>query len=208
MSLHVQRHAGMAGVVGGLLWAVTPLRQPIFDAGRTPDEGETVFRVYNLVLIVIAILLTIALLRLRHERGQVAGRSFALGWWIVLVGHALILVGSLPAVVFGDQRRDLVMGGQDLGFLGAMIAGLGGLLVGISVLLRRGRGASLASWLFLLTLPLGILATVLLTAMGVHEDYLGLPVTVLYGGAWVALGSSWLQGQEENASSAAADVRR
>ncbi len=41
--------------VGGFLWAVTPLRQPIFDAGRTPDEGEAFFRIYNLLLIAIAI---------------------------------------------------------------------------------------------------------------------------------------------------------
>lgn len=203
-----QRQAGIAGVVGGLLWALTPLRQPIFDAGRTPDEGETFFRIYNLVLIAIAILLTVALLRLRREPGQVASRLFVPGWWIILVGHVLLLVGSLPAVVFGDQQRDLVMGGQDLGFLGAMIAGLGGLLVGASALLRGARRAGLASWLLLLTLPLGLLVTFLLTAAGVHEDYLGLPITILYGGAWVVLGWSWTRGRDEHAIQPSPELRR
>jgi hypothetical protein len=90
MVLSAQRQAGISGVVGGFLWAVGPLRQPIFDAGRTPDEGETFFRIYNFVLIAIAILLTIAgkskgsastghgdryLARVLGEAAVMAGRS-------------------------------------------------------------------------------------------------------------------------------------
>ncbi len=77
---------------------------------------------------------------------------------------------------------------QDLGFLGAMIAGVGGLLVGVSTLRHHRRRAGAAPWLLLLTLPLGFLAIALLATMGAHEDYLGLPLTMLYGGAWIALG--------------------
>ncbi len=79
MLLSAQRQAGVSAVVGGFLWAVTPLRQPIFDAGRTPDEGETFFRIYNLVLIAIAILLTIALVWLRREPTRVTSRLSATG---------------------------------------------------------------------------------------------------------------------------------
>ena len=180
MFVPVQRLAGISGMVGGFLWAVTPLRQPIFDAGRTPEEGETFFRMYNLVIIAIAVLLTIALVRLRRRPMRVTGRLFTAGWSTILVGHVLLLVGSLPAAVFGDQARSLVKVGQDLGFTGALIAGLGGFLVGVSTLRQHRRRAGTASWLLLLT------------AAGVPEDYLGLPLTVLYGGAWMVLGSSWL----------------
>lgn len=79
MSAWVQRYAGIGGVVGGLLWALTPLRQPVFGAGRTPDEGVTFFRLYNLVLMLIAVLLTLALVRLRAELRD-SGRLFTLGW--------------------------------------------------------------------------------------------------------------------------------
>lgn len=184
-----QRHAALSGVVGGFMWAVTPLRQPVFDAGRTPDEGELFFRIFNLVLVAIVILLTIALLRLR---GSSPARLFKTGWWTILIGHVLLLVGSIPAVLLGDAARGLVKGGQDVGFLGAMVAGLGGFLVGVSG--RRSRSIpKVALWLLLLTLPLGLLAISLLAAIGTPEDYLGLPLTVLYGGAWIVLGWSWIR---------------
>ena len=191
MSAWVQRYAGIGGVVGGLLWALTPLRQPVFGAGRTPDEGVTFFRLYNLVLMLIAVLLTLALVRLRAELRD-SGRLFTLGWWTILVGHVLLFAGSVPAVVLGDGPRDVVMGGQDLGFLGAMVAGLGGILAGLDML-RRRRSPALASWLLLLTLPAGFLGLALRGAMGVSDDVLGLPLTVLYGGAWVVLGWSWIR---------------
>lgn len=189
------RYAAISGLVGGFLWAVTPLRQPIFDAGRSPDEGETFFRVYNLVLVAAVILLTVALGRLRREAPPVAGRLFATGWWTILAGHVLIVLGSVPAVILGDRLRDLVMGGQDLGFVGAMIAGLGGFLVGCRTLRGHRNLPAAGSWMLLLTLPLGFALLALLSAMGVPEDYLGLPLTVLYGGAWVVFGASWLRGQ-------------
>ncbi len=187
----IRTQAGFSGVVGGLSWAVTPLHQPVFDAGRTPDEGELFFRIYNLVLIAIALLLTAALFRLR---GSSPARLFRTGWWAILVGHVLVLVGSVPAVLFGDAAGSLVRVGQDVGFLGAMVAGLGAFLVGVSALRSRSR-PSPAAWLLLMTLPLGLLAVTLLTAIGTPEDYLGLPLTALYGGAWTALGLSWLRGR-------------
>jgi hypothetical protein len=178
-------------VLGGVLWAVTPLRQPVFDAGRTAEEGETFFRSYNGVLVVVAALLTVALLHLR-DSARTAGKAAAVGWWIVLVGHVLLAVGSVPALLLGDGAPDLVTGGQDLGFLGAMVAALGALVLGVA-LRRHAVESSLAAWLLLLTLPLGIILTVTLDALGVPEDYLGLPLTVLYGGAWVVLGLRWLR---------------
>ena len=192
--------AGAGAVVGGLLWAVTPLRQPVLGAGRTPDEGVLVFRTYNLLLLVIAVLLTLGLLRLPalvRARSRLSG----IGWWMVLVGHVLLFLGSLPAVLLGGDLPDLVRGGQDLGFLGALVAAAGALLIGLR--LRRGGSAPAAAWLFLLTLPLGVLATVALSALGTPVDYLGLPLTLLYGGAWIAAGLRLLSQPDHRTSSVA-----
>lgn len=125
MKLSDSKLAGLSGIIGGILWALTPLRQPIFDAGRTADEGVLFFRAYNGALIVIAILLTIALLHVRASMAiRRGGRSYLLGWWTVLMGHALLALGSLPALIHGARAENLVTAGQDLGFLGAMIAAL------------------------------------------------------------------------------------
>lgn len=180
------RLAGISAILGGVLWAVTPLRQPVFGAGRTPEEGELFFRAYNGLIVVVVVLLTAALLRHRAPSGS-GSRVRAVGWCTILVGHLMLLLGSLPALLLGGTARSLVMGAQDLGFLGALVAGLGALVLGAADLRRRA-GPVLAAWLFVLTVPLGLLATVLLSVAGVPEDYLGLPLTVLYGGAWVVLG--------------------
>ena len=180
--------AGWSGLVGGLLWALTPLRQPVFGAGRTAAEGETFFRVYNLVLILIAVLLTIALLRLREALPP--SRVTSSGWGLMLIGHILLMLGSLPALLLGDAAAALVTAGQDLGFVGAMVAALGALLLGAGTL-GVAQVPTTASILFLLTLPLGLVATTLLSVVGTPEDYLGLPLTILYGSAFIILGLIW-----------------
>lgn len=47
---------GLRTVVGGALWTITPLREPLLG-GRFP--GHPVFRPYNFVLLVIAVLLIV-----------------------------------------------------------------------------------------------------------------------------------------------------
>ena len=148
------RQAGRSGLVGGLLWALTPLRQPVFGAGENADQGETFFRLYNVALMVIGVLLTVALLGLR-DLSRSGKRSAAIGWWTILAGQALTVAGSVPAVILGDTATAFVMGGQDLGFLGAMIAALGAFILGLSAL-RQRRPPRLAFWLFLLTFHLDL----------------------------------------------------
>jgi hypothetical protein len=182
--------AAICAVAGGTLWALTPLRQPIFQAGRSPEEGETFFRMYNLVVVVIAVLLTVALLRLQRQEYRPKSRMFLVGWCVILAGHALILTGSLPGVVLGAWMSDVVMAAQDIGFLGALVAALGAIPLGIARL-RRKMPAKPASLLFIAALPIGLLGITILPGLGVPEDYLGLPLTVLYGGAWAVLGADW-----------------
>jgi hypothetical protein len=84
----------------------------------------------------------------------------------------------------------MVTTGQDVGFVGAMVAALGALVLGAGTL-RQAQVPTIASILWLSTLPLGLGATTLLSAAGTPEDYLGLPLTLLYGAAFVVLGVSW-----------------
>lgn len=175
---------GLSGMVGGALWALTPLRQPLLG-GRFPEHP--VFRTYNLVLLVIAVLLAAGLWAL-HARYKLSyGRLGTAGVIVVFVGYVMLFLGSVPAVVFSPAgSRGLIRTGQDLGFLGALVAGVGAVLLGIALL--RARSAPRAGALLLVVaLPVGIVGVIVVSALGL-ADVAGLPLTVLYGGAWIVLG--------------------
>ncbi len=172
-------------MVGGALWALTPLREPLFG-GRFP--GHPVFRPYNFVLVVIAVLLIVGLLALHNRYKGRYGRLGAVGAVVIFIGYALLLFGSIPAVLLSpDGLRGLIKAGQDLGFLGALVSGVGAILLGVA--LWRARAASRPGALLLvIALPIGFVGVILLSAVG-FEDIAGLALTVPYGGAWVLLGS-------------------
>jgi hypothetical protein len=174
---------GLASMAGGALWALTPLREPLLG-GRFPEDP--VFRPYNLVLLVIAALLTVGLWALRARYKGSYGRLGAAGVVVIFVGYALMFLGSVPAVVLSPGgARGLIMTGQDLGFLGALVAGLGAVVLGIG--LWRARSAPRAGALLLIAAPpVGILGVIVVSALGL-ADVAGLPLTVLYGGAWIVL---------------------
>lgn len=189
------RWGGLACMVGGALWALTPLRQPLLG-GELP--GSPVFRPYNLVLVIISVLLTLGLLALRSRYRHRYRRPGAVGDFVVLVGYALQLLGSLPAVVLPADRLAVVMAGQDLGFLGALVAGIGALPLGVA-LWRAGGGSRTGAALLVSALPVGFVGAVLISVAG-WADVAGLPFTVLYGGAWVELGRHlWSQREPTNA---------
>jgi O-antigen ligase len=106
---------------------------------------------------------------------------------VVFVGYALMFVGSLPAVVLSpDGSRELILAGQDLGFLGALVAGVGAIPLGIA-LWHTQSGSRAGALLLIISLPIGTVGTLLVSALG-FADIAGLPLTVLYGGAWMSLG--------------------
>jgi hypothetical protein len=172
-------------MVGGVLWAITPLREPILG-GRFP--GHPVFRPYNLVIVVIAILLIMGLLGLHARYKGSYGRLGTAGVVVILVGYALLFFGSIPAVLFSASgSRGLILAGQDLGFIGSLVSGVGAILLGIA--LWRARAAPrLGAMLLIIALPVGIIGVILVSAAGL-ADAAGLPLTVLYGGAWILLGN-------------------
>lgn len=179
------RWGGLASIVGGALWALTPLRETLFG-GRAPEHP--VFRPYNFVLVVIAVLLIAGLLALRNRYKGRYGRLGAAGVIVIFVGYAMIFFGSIPAVLLSpDGFRGLILAGQDLGFLGALVSGVGAILLGIA-LWRAGAASRLGALLLIIALPVGFVGVVLVAAIG-FVDIAGLALTVPYGGAWVMLGS-------------------
>ena len=179
------RWGGIAAMAGGALWAVTPLREPVLGGGGLP--GDPIFRPYNFVLLIIAALLTLGLLALRAQYKGDTGAWGTVGVAVIFAGYALLFVGSIPAVLLSPGTlRSLIQAGQDLGFLGALIAGVGAVPLGI--VLWRARAASrLGALLLIIALPVGFIGVILVAAVG-FEDIAGLPLTVVYGGAWVILG--------------------
>lgn len=179
------RWAGLAAMVGGTLWAITPLREPILG-GRFP--GHPVFRPYNFVIVVVAVLLIIGLLALHARYKGSYGRLGTAGVVVIFVGYALLFFGSVPAVLFSASGpRGLILAGQDLGFLGALVSGVGAILLGVALWRARAAPRS-GSVLLIIALPVGIIGVILVSAAGL-ADAAGLPLTVLYGGAWILLGS-------------------
>ena len=183
-SSNLSRWGGLASMVGGALWAVTPLREPMLG-GRLPEHP--VFRPYNMALVVIGVLLTVGLFAVHTQYKSRYGRRGRVGVAVVLVGYALMVVGSLPAALLSPNGlRDLIMVGQDLGFLGALVAGAGAILLG-SALWRASAAARLAALLLIIALPIRLVGVMLISAAQL-EDIAGLPLTVLYGSAWFVLG--------------------
>lgn len=179
------RWGGLASMIGGALWAITPLREPLFG-GRLPEHP--VFRPYNFLLLVIAVLLIVGLLALHSRYKREYGRLGTAGVVVILLGYALLLMGSLPAILLSPESlRGLIMAGQDLGFLGSLVSGVGAILLGIA--LWRVRAASrLGSLLLIVALPVGFVGVILLSAVA-SPDIAGLALTVPYGGAWVVFGN-------------------
>lgn len=187
ISSQFHRWGGLAAVTGGALWALTPLREDVFGGGGVPEDA--VFRPYHLVIVIITALLTAGLVALHARHGDTSRRSGTAGTFMILGGYALLFLGSLPAVVAsGESLGDVVRIGQDLGFLGAVISAPGGIPLGVA-LRRTPATPRLGPLLLITSFPVGLLGVVVVSAIGL-EDAAGLPLTALYGGAWIVLGHS------------------
>lgn len=185
MSERLWKLGGIAAMLGGALWALTPLRQDVFGGGRFPESP--IFRPYHFVVEVIMILLIVGLVALHARYKRTYGHLGTAGVVVIFGGYALGLVGGIPAVLFtSDGLRDVTMLGQDLGFLAVLVAGSGAILLGVA--LWRARAVPrLAALLLIISLPVGLPGVIVLQGIGL-VDSAGLALTVPYGGAWIILG--------------------
>ncbi len=186
MSSNLIRWGGPAMMLGGLLWAVTPLRDVVLGGGGTPDHP--VFRPYNVVIGAIAVLLIVGLAGLYLRYKETYRRLGIVGVVVIFAGHALLLAGSIPAIVLApDRSSGLIQAGQDLGFLGALVAAMGAIFLGIA-LWRTRAAPRAAALLLIIALPVGLPGTILIQSIGL-VSIAGLAMTVPYGAAWMILGS-------------------
>ena len=170
-------------MAGRALCALTSQRQDVLGGGRYPESP--IFRAYSFVLLIIAVLLTLGLLALHARHKESYGPLGTAGVVVIFVGYVLLFIGTIPAVLFpSDGLRGVIMIGQNLGFFGALIAGAGGILLGVALWRAIPQ---LGALLLIISLPVGLSGTIALEAIG-SQDSAGLALTVLYGGAWMRLG--------------------
>ncbi len=151
-----------------------------------PDHPA--FRPYNATLGGIAVLLILGLAGLHALYGGTYRSLGTIGAAVILVGYVLLFAGSIPAVFLDpDGSLGLIRVGQDLGFLGALVAALGGFFLGVA-LWRMQAVPRTAALLLMGTLLVGVAGVIVLEFIGL-VSIAGLAMTVPYGIAWMMLGN-------------------
>lgn len=188
------RHARIA-TAGAVLWTVSPVVWAVSDvrdhpAGSLPFVAVAV--AWWTCMVAAPLLLLAGHRALRASLGGSAGRVGTAGIVTAATGLAAMGIGigiELASMTAGGGE---VAVGYALWMGGFLVAVIGGLLTGITVIRRRRDGASqVAGWLLVLALPLGI-------GIGLVGDLLApqteavfwATLTVPTGLAWVLLGRS------------------
>lgn len=164
------RLAGIAGMVGGTLWAIIPLVDGVY-----PLYMKTLAVVPALLILTVYGIWT----RYRESISRVDVASLALGFGVLTVvalWNATISDGNLAAT--------FVIGGTAL--FGLLLAGIGSLLLAYR-LRSAGRISRWIAILFAVALPLDPLFNALVTPL------IGAGLS-LYGLAWFAMGFLLWQG--------------
>lgn len=191
------RLAGLAGLLGGALWALWPLGTEVFFSTSTQETGVQALAAlaYALALLVPAALIVFGLAGLRRFHAGTDGRLGTVGTAvsvgaIALMGGGLALEGIDIALLGGTSLTDIAHRGFLLGFLTLL---LGSIVLGIAV--RRADRLLRARWIGLLlavAIPAGIAFVIVKEAVAptpVDSDlWFWIALTTAYGLAWVVLG--------------------
>jgi hypothetical protein len=122
------RQAGVACAVGGALWVLV-----LMAAVVAPDAvygNATGFRIWEGLLIVVQALLLYGVVGLVWSGGAGSGWLGRIGLGIALLGRASFLIGEVVSFATGTEDGTFVP-------LGALLTGVGMVLVGIAVLRAR-----------------------------------------------------------------------
>lgn len=159
------RLAGLAGIVGGVLWALWPVGTEFFFTDSVRTDIQAVAAVaYALFPLLPAMLIMFELAGLHQFHGRTYGRVGLLG--VTVSGGVLALMASGLAI----ERIDIfVSGGTSLSgiahgrfFLGFLVLLLGSIVLGVAV--WRADRLLRARWLGLLlavAIPAGIVMVIL-----------------------------------------------
>lgn len=191
----LQRRA-TAGMVGGVLWASWPVAWLVADVrtevtGTAPSVAVQVL--HWLVAVIGPALLVVGHTALRTALGSAAGRVGTTGIVLACLGLAAVASGNAVSLIAVGTGGDSSVAGYVLSYLGFIVALVGALLIGITVLRRRRPAGAerAAGWLLTLAIPLGIGIGVV-AAMFDPTDETGFSaaVAVPTGVAWLLLGRS------------------
>lgn len=190
--------AGLAGLLGGIVWALWPLGTDVFfgesEATRSSIEAVAAFA-YALSLLVPAALIILGLVGLQKFHGGTYGRLGVVGT-VVSAGALAAMAGGVALEGFDvfalgeTSLSGIAHGGVFLGFLALL---LGSIVLGVAV----GRAGRLlrARWLGLLlavAIPAGIAMVILKETIAptpIDSDlWFWIALITAYGIAWIILG--------------------
>lgn len=169
------RQSGIACAIGGALWTITLLAEVLFH--ETVYGNAANYRIWEGLLIVVQALLLIGVAGLAMSGAAGRGWLGRIGLGIALLGRIAFLLGEIHSFAQGGDDEILVP-------LGALLSGIGMVVVGIAVLrARRWDG-----WQRVLPLLTGIYPFVaMFPVLAVTGTPPGLSIA-LWGILWLLLG--------------------
>lgn len=184
------RRGGLAGMLGGILWAAWPLGTPLFLA-QLWETGtmDVMGRIYGAYAAIPLALVMIGLVGLHTLHKGHYGRLGKAGYILSFGALSIMLIGLvLDAIAYGTVLSDIGNIGVLLGFLLSIIGSIAlGLAVFRARILRHARVVGLA---FSVAIPAGIAVEIvgsgLMPLGGDLWFFIGLMMA--YGLAWIAVG--------------------
>ena len=122
------RKAGIIGMAGAVLWAIVNVLEVSFDL--YPPDGSGPLYVTNQILAILALgAVAWGILGIMWG-GGVSGRFGKIVVWVFSIGHVLIMIGGIMALIVRADDTPLFL----VFPIGALMMDLGALLTGIAVI--------------------------------------------------------------------------
>lgn len=180
------------GSVGGALWALSPAVWSVADV-RTHEFGTlsfvAVLASYWAALFIGPVLIVVGHTALRTGLAP-AGRTAAVGTALASAGLTAVAAGNGIELASLSTGGGTSVVGYVISYLGFLVAFIGSLLIGMTVLRRRRDLSSrIAGWLLSLAIPLGIGIGMLMAAIAPDSEAgFAAAISVPTGMAWLLLG--------------------
>ena len=183
------------GTVGAVLWTLSSGVWAVSEVGDQPFGSlgfVAVAVAWWISMVVAPLLLVLGHTALAAVLGPVTGRIGRAGVWTAAAGLAAMGLGIGIEVASMSAGGGEVAAGHGILLAGFLVALLGGLVTGVTVIRRLADAAArVAGWLLALALPLGIGIGVLGSMLAPESDAVFWAVLTLPTGiAWVLLARS------------------
>ncbi len=192
------RPCGLAGTLGGTLWALWYVG--VYFVGERYETYEA----YNRLMPVVLLLLLAGLAGAHAAQGRAHGRSGRTGFVLASVGLVAMIAGNAAEFwLFTTQPYAEANGRQAswaLFLVGMLLLAVGSVLFGVATA-RASILPRLGALLLVVWLPAGILCAVLLGATGLLPGDLAFSLgsAAILGTGWIVLGLALWSGRGEPA---------